>query len=74
VTSGYADLPGSRVAFLDQGPDGWHVSAAGYVPSAPGHPVRLRARRLTMRVMFVLYLTVIFLGLVLAITVGLLHA
>lgn len=38
VTSGYADLPGSRVAFLDQGPDGWHVSAAGCVPSVPGHP------------------------------------
>jgi hypothetical protein len=38
VTSGYADLPGARVAFLDQGPEGWRVSAAGCVPSAPGHP------------------------------------
>ena len=35
VTSGYADLPGARVAFLDQGPGGLAVSAAGCVPSAP---------------------------------------
>ena len=74
VTSGYAALPGSRVAFLDQGPDGLARVCRGLRPERARSSVRLRARRLTMRVMFVLYLTVIFLGLVLAITVGLLHA
>lgn len=74
VTSGYADLPGARVAFLDQGPGGLARVCRGLRPECARSPVRLRARRLTMRVMFILYLTVIFLGLVLAIAVGLLHA
>jgi hypothetical protein len=38
MTSGYADLPGADVAFLDDGPDGWKVSAAGCSPGPPGHP------------------------------------
>ena len=38
VLSGYADLPGADVAFLDDGPDGWKVSAAGCTPSSPDHP------------------------------------
>lgn len=38
VTSGYADLPGDGVAFLDQGPGGWRVAAAGCSPSAPDSP------------------------------------
>lgn len=38
VTSGYADLPGPDVAFLEDGPDGWKVSSAGCAPSSPDHP------------------------------------
>lgn len=38
VLSGYADLPGADVAFLDDGPAGWKVAAAGCTPSAPGQP------------------------------------
>ena len=38
VTSGYADLPGAGVAFLEDGPDGWKVTAAGCSPSAPDQP------------------------------------
>jgi hypothetical protein len=38
VTSGYAKLPGADAAFLDDGPAGWKVSAAGCTPSAPDEP------------------------------------
>ncbi len=38
VTSGYADLRGSGPAFLDQGPDGWRIAAAGCSPSSPDRP------------------------------------
>jgi hypothetical protein len=38
VLSGYADLPGADVAFLDDGPAGWRVTAAGCTPSSPGQP------------------------------------
>jgi hypothetical protein len=38
VTSGYADLPGPDVAFLEDGPDGWKVTAAGCSPSSSDHP------------------------------------
>jgi hypothetical protein len=38
VTSGYAELPGSNVAFLEEGPAGWKVAAAGCTPSSPDHP------------------------------------
>jgi hypothetical protein len=38
VTSGYAQLPGADVAFLEDGPDGWRITAVGCSPGAPGHP------------------------------------
>jgi hypothetical protein len=38
VTSGYADLPGPDVAFFENGPAGWKVTAAGCSPSSPGRP------------------------------------
>jgi hypothetical protein len=38
VTSAYADLPGSGAAFLDQGPAGWRISAAGCTPGRPERP------------------------------------
>jgi hypothetical protein len=38
VTSGYADLPGPDVAFLEDGPDGWKITSAGCSPSSPDHP------------------------------------
>ncbi len=38
VDSGYADLPGAGAAFLGDGPEGWKVTAAGCVPSAPDEP------------------------------------
>jgi hypothetical protein len=38
VTSGYADLPGADVAFFEDGPAGWKVTAAGCSPSSPGRP------------------------------------
>ena len=38
VTSGYADLPGPKVAFFENGPAGWKVTAAGCTPSSPGRP------------------------------------
>jgi hypothetical protein len=38
VTSGYAELTGSNVVFVDEGPAGWKVAAAGCTPSSPDHP------------------------------------
>lgn len=38
VTSGYADLPGPDVAFLEDGPDGWKITAAGCSPKSPDRP------------------------------------
>jgi uncharacterized protein YceK len=38
VTSGYAGLTGSNVAFLEEGPAGWKVAAAGCTPSFPDRP------------------------------------
>jgi hypothetical protein len=38
VTSGYADLPGADVAFFEDGPGGWKITAAGCTPGVPGHP------------------------------------
>ena len=38
VTSGYADLPGADAVFLDDGPRGWKVAAAGCTPSSPDEP------------------------------------
>jgi hypothetical protein len=38
VTSGYAALTGSNVVFVDEGPAGWKVAAAGCTPSSPDHP------------------------------------
>jgi uncharacterized protein YceK len=38
VTSGYAELTGSNVAFLEEGPAGWKVAAAGCTPSSPDRP------------------------------------
>jgi hypothetical protein len=38
VTSGYADLPGPDVAFLEDGPDGWKVTAAGCSPRSSDRP------------------------------------
>jgi hypothetical protein len=38
VTSGYARLPGADVVFLDDGPAGWKVTAAGCTPSSSGEP------------------------------------
>jgi uncharacterized protein YceK len=38
VTSAYVDLEGPDSVFLDEGPDGWKVSAAGCTPSAPDKP------------------------------------
>ena len=38
VTSGYARLTGANVAFLEDGPEGWRITAAGCSPGSPGHP------------------------------------
>jgi hypothetical protein len=38
VTSAYAELPGSDTVFLDEGPEGWRISAAGCTPSEPERP------------------------------------
>jgi hypothetical protein len=38
VTSGYAELTGSNVAFLEEGPAGWKVAAAGCTPSSLDRP------------------------------------
>jgi hypothetical protein len=38
VTSAFVDLVGGGTTFLDEGPDGWEVSAAGCTPTAPNLP------------------------------------
>jgi hypothetical protein len=38
VTSAAVSLRGGSTLFLDQGPDGWEISAAGCRPSAPDEP------------------------------------
>jgi uncharacterized protein YceK len=38
VTSAFATLAEGGSDFLDEGPDGWRVSAAGCVPTAPSEP------------------------------------
>ena len=38
VTSGYAELGASGAAFLDEGPEGWRISAGGCTPRAEGRP------------------------------------
>jgi hypothetical protein len=38
VTSAFAQLAEGGTDFLDEGPDGWRVSAAGCKPTAPSQP------------------------------------
>ena len=38
VTSAFATLAEGGSDFLDEGPDGWRVSAAGCEPTAPSQP------------------------------------
>ena len=38
ITSAYADLGKDGADFLDEGPDGWKISAAGCLPSDPDRP------------------------------------
>ncbi len=38
VTSAHATLAEGGTDFLDEGPDGWRVSAAGCEPTAPSQP------------------------------------
>jgi N-methylhydantoinase A/oxoprolinase/acetone carboxylase beta subunit len=38
ITSAYADLGEAGADFLDEGPDGWKISAAGCMPSEPDQP------------------------------------
>ena len=38
VTSGYVRLLGADVVFLDDGPAGWKITAAGCTPGSPGEP------------------------------------
>lgn len=38
VTSAFATLAEGGTDFLDEGPDGWRVSAAGCEPTAPSQP------------------------------------
>jgi hypothetical protein len=38
VTSAFATLAEGGSDFLDEGPDGWRVSAAGCKPTAPSQP------------------------------------
>jgi hypothetical protein len=38
VTSAIATLAEGGSAFLDEGPDGWRVAAAGCTPTAPNQP------------------------------------
>ena len=38
VRSALVDLTGGEAAFLNEGPAGWKISAAGCTPSAPGRP------------------------------------
>jgi hypothetical protein len=38
VTSAFAQLAEGTTDFLDEGPDGWKLAAAGCEPTAPGQP------------------------------------
>jgi hypothetical protein len=38
ITSAYIGLAGGNADFLDEGPEGWKISAAGCKPSSPGQP------------------------------------
>jgi hypothetical protein len=38
MTSAYANLAGAGAAFLDEGPEGWKISAAGCVADGAGQP------------------------------------
>jgi hypothetical protein len=38
VTSAFVDLVAGGTTFLDEGPEGWQVSAAGCTPTAPNLP------------------------------------
>jgi hypothetical protein len=38
LRSASVDLAGGGIAFLEEGPAGWRISAAGCTPSAPGRP------------------------------------
>ena len=38
MTSAHATLAEGGTDFLDEGPDGWRVSAAGCEPTAPSQP------------------------------------
>jgi hypothetical protein len=38
MVSASVDLRGGAVTFLNEGPVGWKVSAAGCFPTEPGHP------------------------------------
>jgi hypothetical protein len=38
LRSASVDLAGGGVTFLEEGPAGWRISAAGCTPSAPGRP------------------------------------
>jgi hypothetical protein len=38
ITSAYANLGEAGADFLDEGPDGWKISAAGCMPSEPDQP------------------------------------
>jgi hypothetical protein len=38
ITSAYADLGEAGADFLDEGPNGWKISAAGCMPSEPDQP------------------------------------
>jgi hypothetical protein len=38
LRSASVDLRGGEVTFLDEGPAGWKVSAAGCTPAEPGRP------------------------------------
>ena len=38
ITSAFIGLAGGNADFLDEGPDGWKISAAGCKPSSPGQP------------------------------------
>jgi hypothetical protein len=38
VTSAFIGLAGGNADFLDEGPEGWKISASGCRPSSPGQP------------------------------------
>lgn len=44
VTSAFAHLAEGGTDFLDEGPDGWRVSAAGCEPTAPSQPYNCELR------------------------------